>query len=113
MPKSTGFKIPFYIGLSESVQTPQYNPLDPDILLKSSLEDLNSNEKDSLKTLVQDYTKRKSINLTNVRKVKKVGNNTKSKDKFYDLENLSFTYSYNETLSRDLNKENSLVKPKS
>ena len=39
-----------YVGSSESIKNPQYNPLDPDILLKESLEILPKNsEKDSLK----------------------------------------------------------------
>ena len=110
LPKSSGFKIPFYFGLSENIQTPQYNPLDPDVLLKPTLQNLKSNERDSLKNIVQDYTKRKSINFTNVRKVKKVGDKTKSKDRFYDLENFSLTYAYNETFNSDLNKEYNIDK---
>ena len=110
LPKASGFKIPFYFGLSENIQTPQYNPLDPDILLKPTLQSLNSTDRDSLRVIVQDYTKRKSINLTNVRKVKKVGDNTKSKDNFYDLENFSVTYAYNETFNSDLNREYSIEK---
>ena len=37
-----GVKIPMYIGISESVRNPQYNPLDPDILLSTSLQTLGS-----------------------------------------------------------------------
>ena len=60
-----------YFGRSESVKNPHYNPLDPDILLNTSLKALdNTTEKDSLKHIVQDYVKRKSINFTNVRKLK-------------------------------------------
>ena len=60
-----------YIGRSESIKNPQYNPLDPDILLQESLEILPSTaQKDSLKNIVQDYVQRKSINFTNVRKTK-------------------------------------------
>ena len=60
-----------YVGRSESIKSPQYNPLDPDILLKSSLQALATNaEKDSLKNISQDYIQRKSINFTNVRKTK-------------------------------------------
>ena len=66
-----GIKIPMYIGRSESIKNPQYNPLDPDILLQESLEILPSTaQKDSLKNIVQDYVQRKSINFTNVRKTK-------------------------------------------
>jgi cell surface protein SprA len=32
-----GVKVPMYIGVSESIKNPHYNPLDPDILLTTSL----------------------------------------------------------------------------
>jgi len=102
-----GVKIPMYIGVSESVQNPHYNPLDPDILLTTSLKALDSTtEKDSLKDIVQDYVKRQSINFTNVRKVKthKKGQTVKT-PKVYDIENFSLSYSKNETFIRNINVE--------
>ena len=69
-PEDFGVKVPMYFGHSESIKNPHYNPLDPDILLTTSLKALdNTTEKDSLKYIVQDYVKRKSINFTNVRTV--------------------------------------------
>merc|ERR1711971_419436 len=54
--EKSGLKIPMYIGRSQTIKSPQYNPLDPDILLKTSLRDLRSNkEKDSLNNITQDY----------------------------------------------------------
>jgi len=102
-----GVKVPMYIGFSESIKNPQYNPLDPDILLTTSLKALdNITEKDSLKHIVQDYVKRKSINFTNVRKAKtnKKGQAVK-KPKVYDIENFSLSYSKNETFIRNINIE--------
>ncbi len=93
-PEKYGLKIPMYLGLSESIQNPQYNPLDPDITLKASLDELDTQaEKDELKTISQDYTKRKSINFTNVRKTQSA---KKKKSGLLDLENFSATYSRNE-----------------
>jgi cell surface protein SprA len=106
-PEDFGVKVPMYIGRSESVKNPHYNPLDPDILLTTSLKALdNTSEKDSLKHIVQDYVKRKSINFTNVRKAKttKKGQTAK-KPKVYDLENFSLSYSKNETFIRNINIE--------
>jgi len=106
-PEDFGVKIPMYIGHSESIKNPQYNPLDPDILLTTSLKALdNATEKDSLKHIVQDYVKRKSINFTNVRKTKtnKKGKAAK-KPKVYDVENFSVSYSKNETSIRNINIE--------
>ena len=102
-----GLKIPMYIGRSESIKNPQYNPLDPDILLQESLDLLPRNvEKDSLKNIVQDYVQRKSVNFTNVRKTKiqKKGEKIK-KSKIYDVENFTFSYSKNETFIRNINTE--------
>ena len=107
IPEHYGFKIPMYIGSSESIQNPQYNPLDPDILLTTSLKTLDTDaEKDSLKNIAQDYVSRKSINFTNVRKtrVQKKGEPQK-KQKIYDLENFTISYSKNETFIRNINTE--------
>ena len=107
LPESYGIKIPMYIGRSEAVKNPQYNPLDPDILFSTSLEGLdNKSEKDSLKHIAQDYVQRKSINFTNIRKTKiqKKGEVPK-KQKVYDLENFTLSYSKNETFIRNINTE--------
>ena len=99
--EKAGLKIPMYVGMSEAIQTPQYNPLDPDITLKESLNELpNEEERDSLKSIVQDFTKRKSINFTNIRKAP--SSDKSKKPKIYDVENFSLTYSRNELNSRNL-----------
>ena len=106
-PDDYGFKIPMYVGRSESIKNPQYNPLDPDILLNESLEILSKNsEKDSLKNIVQDYVQRKSINFTNVRKTKIQKKGEKiQKSRLYDIENFTLSYSKNETYIRNINTE--------
>ena len=44
-----------YIGRSQAIKNPQYNPLDPDILFSESVKVLETKtEKDSLKNIVQD-----------------------------------------------------------
>ena len=103
--------IPMYIGISEAIANPQYNPLDPDILFKTTLETLDTKaEKDSLKHIAQDYVKRKSINFTNVRKMPSFNKNKSKgekpkKPKVYDIENVSLSYSFNETFIRNINTE--------
>ena len=110
--EKAAIKIPMYVGISEAIQNPQYNPLDPDITLKTSLDELQSNEeKEELKEIAQDLTKRKSINFTNVRKNK--SSSAGNKTKIYDIENLSATYSRNETFSRNVSlKERTTVSTK-
>ncbi|MAJ90272.1 MAG: cell surface protein SprA, partial [Flavobacteriales bacterium] len=106
-PESFGLKVPMYIGSSEAIENPQYNPLDPDILFKTSLKALNTKtEKDSLRNIAQDYVQRKSINFTNVRKTKvqKKGEPVK-KRRIYDVENFTISYSKNEIFIRNINTE--------
>ena len=107
LPEKYGVKIPMYLGLSEQISNPQYNPLDPDILFKNTLETMGSkSEKDSLKHIAQDYITRKSVNFTNVRKIPKQQKGEKTKTpKLYDLENFTFSYSNNETFIRNINTE--------
>jgi cell surface protein SprA len=100
-PQKAGVTIPMYMGYSEEIVNPEYNPVDPDILLQTALDNAKTKaEKDSIKSISQDLTRRKSINFTNVRMVKKEG-----KPHFYDLANWSTSYSYNETFSRDISTE--------
>jgi cell surface protein SprA len=100
-PEKTGVSIPMYMGLSEEIINPEYNPVDPDILLQAALNNAETkSEKDSIKNISQDYTNRKSLNFTNVRVVKKEG-----KPHFYDLANWSTSYSYNEIFSRNISTE--------
>jgi cell surface protein SprA len=101
-PQDAGVRIPMYVGYSESVANPEYNPLDPDIPFKVALNDPNrpQEEKDSLKHIAQDYTQRKSLNFTNVKVNKMEG-----QPKIYDLSNWSVNYAYNEMFSRNINTE--------
>ena len=112
-PEKYNLKIPMYVGMSEAIQSPQYNPLDPDITLKASLAELETQaERDSLRYIAQDYTQRKSINFSNVRKGQNMDAGSK-KTKLYSPENFSATYSYNETMSRNVHvKERTTINTK-
>lgn len=101
-PEKSGIKIPMHIDYSETRMTPKYNPLDPDILYKDQLKELESDAKDSIRNKVQDITKRKNINFVNVRKEKvgKIG-----KPKIYDIENFDFTYAYSEIYNQNIDVE--------
>jgi cell surface protein SprA len=102
-PKDSKIRIPMYLGYSRRSITPEYNPLDQDILLEDALSDKNtsSEEKDILKSKVIDLTERRSINFTNVG----VGASGKGKPKFYSPSNLSATYVYNEMKHHDVGTE--------
>ena len=100
-PVKSGVSIPIYMGLSEEFINPEYNPLDPDILVEVAMKNAKTkDDRNKIKEKYQDYTQRRSINFTNVRVVKKEG-----KPRFYDLANWSTSYSYNEIFSRNIGTE--------
>lgn len=66
---SLNVKIPTYIGFSQSVIKPRFNPLDPDVELESIMDvatDANKNFIDSLVENSKDLTVSRSLNFTNV-----------------------------------------------
>ncbi len=107
-PEKAGVRIPMYYGYSQSVSTPKYNPLEPDIELDQSLDRLETkHERDSIKFISQDVITRKSINFNNV---KIEPQKEKTKTHLWDPENFAVSYSYNETFKRDINTEYNLSK---
>lgn len=108
LPEKSGIRIPMHFDFSETYSNPQYNPLSPDLYLKDDLNTYSSQaEKDSILNIVQDYTRRKSINFINVRK-EKTGTNKKAR--IYDISNFDFTYAYNEVFHRNIDIEYNLRK---
>ena len=106
LPEKLKMRVPVYIGYSEGIINPEYNPLDPDIPLKEALKSAsNEAERDSIKEISQDYTRMKSINFTDVTVERGSG-----KARPWNLANLSMNYSYNENYSRDINTEINLTK---
>lgn len=97
LPKRSGMSIPFFGSYSQSVSTPQYDPYDLDIKLKDKLKAVPASQKDSIKSAAVDFTSVKTINFTNVRKVKTNG----KKPKIYDIENVDVSYSYIKTESHN------------
>ncbi len=104
IPEKIGISIPMYYNVSEGLVTPKYNPLDPDLELKDLLENeaLSQDYRDSVGVRSQEFTKRRSINFTNVRKLK---SKDQPKSHFYDISNFSFNYGYSEINYRDINTE--------
>ena len=88
--EKTGLTVPVHFDHSNTTITPEYNPLDPDVKLSRSLDDLDQDGKDSLNAIARDVTTQTSFNVTNLRK-NRVGN---KKPHFWDVENLNASYSY-------------------
>ncbi|MHA8066793.1 cell surface protein SprA [Aquirufa sp. ROCK2-A2] len=96
LPTSWGFKIPFYITYDRRNISPQFDPLDPDILMANSLGRFTTGkERDAYVKLVEDNTERRGFNFTNVRKSK----SALAKHAYlWDLSNFTFSYAYSEML---------------
>lgn len=96
-PKKLGLQIPVYAGISRSSSTPEYDPYDLDIKLKEKIKEADASIKDSIRNESQDITTIKTINLTNVRKLKTDGKRPKP----WSITNFDFNYSYLQTLSHN------------
>ena len=102
LPKKWGIQLPFNYAVGEQIITPEYDEFYRDIKLQTQLD--NTTNRDSILNVNENYTKRKSINFIGVRK----NRTTDKKPRFYDVENLTFNYSYNKEEHRDFEIENSL-----
>lgn len=108
-PEEWGVKVPMHFDYSETRLTPEYNPLDPDILFDKDLDSYATNaQKDSIKALSQELTIRKNINFINVRKDRTGQRMTKQKP--WDIENFDVSYSYSEIFYRSIDVEYHLQK---
>ncbi len=104
LPEKVGLKIPVYTQFSQTISTPQYDPYELDVKLKDKYSvidadpNLSKSEKkdlkDSIKRVAQDVTTIKSINVTNLQKVR---TNPNKEPRVYDVENFNFTYAFTQT----------------
>ncbi len=102
-PEESGVRIPMHFDYSQITARPQYDPLSPDIEVKDELDTFEDKEKaDSLKTIIEDYTQRRSINFVNVRK-DRVG--SQRKPRIYDVENFNVSYAYTNIYKRNIDTE--------
>ncbi|CAC9974294.1 T9SS outer membrane translocon Sov/SprA [Flavobacterium panici] len=103
LPKKWGINLPFNYAIGEEVITPEYDPFNQDIKLDQLIrETTDQAEKDNIRTRAVDYTKRKSINFIGVRKDRA----QEQKPHVYDVENFTFSQSYNQVERHDYEVEN-------
>lgn len=108
LPDNANVKIPLYLGYSEQVSDPRFDPLSPDIEQTEVAATLDQDVARERRKRVQDYTQRRSINFTNVRKERNP--ESERKPQFYDIANLSVTYSYNEIFMRSANVQHNTTR---
>ncbi len=107
LPPSWNVSVPTYMSYSDQWILPEYNPLDPDILLSNTLSTLNKQGQDSIKSIVISRSIARSLNFTNVHKNK--GKNQK-KTHFWDIENFSGNYAFTEQNTHDVSYQSNLTK---
>jgi cell surface protein SprA len=101
MPRSWGVQLPFFIGHSESISNPQYNPYDLDVKYSDQLGAAQSKEqKDSLKKIAQDFTSITSVNVNNVR-ITGNPDKTSKNPKLWSAKNFDLSYAYNRQFKRN------------
>lgn len=91
LPKKVSVSIPLNFSIAEEFRDPKFDPQFQDVLFDNGNTDSD---------LARDYTKRRSLNIINVRKNK---SEYQRKPHFYDIENFSVSYLFNETYHRDYN----------
>ena len=110
LPGNHGIKIPMFVSYENTVVTPQYDPANPDMrteVMLKSFRDGEGAKRDSYLKLIQDRTTQRSLNFTNVRKVKVKQD---AKNHPWDIENFSFSYAYHEQIRSSFATAQSLQK---
>ncbi|MGV3560562.1 T9SS outer membrane translocon Sov/SprA [Larkinella arboricola] len=108
LPEKWGLRIPLYVNYDQRLVQPHFNPLDPDTPLETTLASLeDESARERYRRLVEDRSIRKGFNLSNFRKVK---TNPNAKNHFYDFENFSFTYAFNEATRTNILTEQFIQK---
>lgn len=102
LPEESGVRIPMYVGYSEAISNPQFDPLSPDIEFDEATRTLTSEERKAKLKRSQTYTRRRSINFTNVRKDR---TGQAGKEHLWDVENLSVSYAYSDREFHDINTQ--------
>ena len=105
LPKTWHINLPFSYSVGEEIITPEYDPFYQDVQL-DQITDLATTdaERENVKNRAIDYTKIKSINFIGVKKERAPD----QKPHVYDPENITLSYSYNETNHHDYQIENML-----
>ena len=96
LPQQWGLSIPLYLSYDKRRISPHFDPRDPDTDLETSLLKYKGAADSAriYRRMVEDNQISRGINLSNLRKMRvKPG----AKSHFYDIENFSFTYAFNDT----------------
>ncbi len=102
LPKKWGIQLPLNYTVSEELITPEFDPLYQDLKLQDRLDAApNDEQREQTLNRAEDYTKRTSINFIGIRKNRA----PEKKPHFYDVENVTLNYAYNQLSHRDFEVE--------
>ena len=114
LPQKWHITLPVNYTISEEFITPKYDPIWRDITVQDRLDIANSSQRDSIRSVAQAYTRHRGITLAGVKKAyatettKTPPSNNSGKQKkkkrkkhFYDIENFTFDFAYNEVYHSD------------
>ncbi len=105
LPKKWAINLPFNYAVGEEIITPEYDPFQQDVKLDQLIDVTQDEaEKENLRQRAIDYTKRKSINFIGVKKER----SPEQKPHIYDPENVTLSYSFNQTEHHDYEIEDLL-----
>lgn len=90
MPRGALLQIPVYAGISKTTSTPEYDPYDLDLKLSEKLDAADRDKRDSIRTDAVDEMTIKTVNFTNVKKIRPEG----KKPQPWDISNIDVSYSY-------------------
>lgn len=106
-PDKWGIRLPLFMNYGANISNPMFDQLNPDIPYRESEKIITDpDSKKEFKKANQNFTRRRSINFANVKK-DRTGD---KKAHFWDVENWSLTYAYNEIFHRDINVEYNMNK---
>jgi len=101
MPRNWGVQLPVFVGYSENISNPQYDPYDLDVKYKDELSQARDKaQRDSMRRVAQDFTSITSVNVSNVRIL---GNpdNQNAKTMPWSVKNFDLSYAYNRQYKRN------------
>ena len=102
LPKKWGVRIPVTYSRSEELITPQFDPLNDDLILEDVI--AQSLDPEAIEEQSTEYTKRQSVSVIGLRKER----TSDRKPRVYDVENFTASGTYNQTDYRDFEIEESL-----
>jgi cell surface protein SprA len=101
MPRQWGVQLPVFVGYSENISNPLYDPYDLDVKYTDRINNSDAKQRDSIRKVGQDYTSITSFNVTNARLL---GNPEKASSNVsmpWSAKNFDLSYAYNMQFKRN------------